>query len=399
MSRSRISLARPVMALAFGLALLAPGLGSAAKSEGPLAATWAGTGHFVAESIGYTDGTHARPYTAAPNFRQGGGSLNLARSDILAGEPADIYINFGFDTSGKTVYVVYTTNGSQPNKSNGTVVTASFSKYWEPNRTWFATIPSMTSGTNVNYVIYISDSTLAFAWGRISGTPANRLVSQYQTSWNENDGAGFWYYAIGPSVSINTPAVRSFSASPDGTYPAQSTDGVLSITPYYTLQSGGLFRGEGPTLQDTGSYENIKFVFPLIGPEPSLLGNGPSIVILERNFILNADGGPGQNGATISPPNSSLPGGNSQWNPGETLTPQFRIGLMNPNRPRFTLSVNILGTPVSPAYHAQSAAAEPQLLGTVTLLCESGADGPATCTTKLVDDTAYDLIDSGDIPR
>lgn len=181
-----------------------------------------------------------------------------------------------------------------------------------------------------------------------------------------------------PTISITTPAARNFSASPDGTYGAQSTNGVLSIIPNYVL-AGAL------------SFTDVYFRFPLIGPEPALA----------RNYILNADGGPGQNGSVMTLPNGSLPGGDNQWNPTETLQPEFRIGLMNPDRPRFTLSVNIYGTQTGALFAGQSAEAarEPQWLGTVTLLCESGAGGPATCATKMLDDAPRDLDAAGEIGR
>ena len=113
---------------------------------------WTGTGHFVLESIGYTDGNHARAYTVAPNFRQASGSLNQANSTISTDDAADVYVNFDFDTGSKNVWVVYTTDSSAPNKSNGTPVAAAFSKYAEPNRTWYATIPAQAVGATVNYV-------------------------------------------------------------------------------------------------------------------------------------------------------------------------------------------------------------------------------------------------------
>jgi hypothetical protein len=167
---------------------------------------WSGTGHFVLESIGYTDGTHARAYTVAPNFRQASGSLNQANSAISSDDAADVYVNFNYSTSGKNIWVVYTTDGTAPNKGNGTPVAAAFSKYADSNSTWYATIPAQAVGTTVNYVFYISDSNLASASGRISGAEADRNLSQYETSWGEDDGDYFTYGVCGKAITVTSAA-------------------------------------------------------------------------------------------------------------------------------------------------------------------------------------------------
>ncbi|MDM8532043.1 pullulanase-type alpha-1,6-glucosidase [Anaerolineales bacterium HSG25] len=191
----------------------------------PSAQAWSGVGHFVTESIGYTDGTHARTYTAAPNFRQASGSLNAAQSSIGANEAADVYINFDEDTSGKSVYVVYTTDGTAPIKTNGSEVSAAFSKESgnesDSNRTWYATIPAQSAGVTVNYVFYISNSTLANAWGRISGTTANRDTSQYETSWTESDNVYFSYTI--PAAPADTPTHTPTSTPTNTPIPTATT--------------------------------------------------------------------------------------------------------------------------------------------------------------------------------
>jgi len=160
----------------------------------------------VLDSIGYTDGNHAHVYTVAPNFRQASGSLNQANSTISSDDAADVYVNFSYDTTGKYVWVVYTTDGSAPNKSNGTSVAAAFSKSAEPNRTWYAIIPAQAMGATVNYVFYISDSDLASAWGRVSGATADRNTSQYEISWSESDGDYFTYSVCGKALTVTSDA-------------------------------------------------------------------------------------------------------------------------------------------------------------------------------------------------
>lgn len=145
------------------------------------------SGHFPNESLGYIDGIHAHSYSVAPNYRQCGDVTNGTQSVIIPNSDADVYANFRYDTSGKTVYLIYTTDGSAPTKTNGSVVTANFSKYDDPNRWFYATIPSSANleGNIIKYVFYISDNTLANAFGRIAGTDGYN--SQYRTAWDEGD--------------------------------------------------------------------------------------------------------------------------------------------------------------------------------------------------------------------
>ncbi len=142
---------------------------------GSVSWAWSGTGHFVMEAIGYVPGG----YTVQPSFRQASTSANAAQSAIGSIDTADMFVNFAFDTYGKTVYLVYTTNGSAPTKSNGTVTVAAFSNYANPNRTWRASIPPQAADTVVNYLFYISDGSLANGWGasRHAGHAQHQPVS------------------------------------------------------------------------------------------------------------------------------------------------------------------------------------------------------------------------------
>ncbi len=168
-----------------------------------LAGTIGFNGHNPTYNLGYVDGTHARTYTVAPNMRQSAGSLNAARSEIRHNEAADLYVNFLFDTTGKNIFLVYTTNGTIPTKTNGNVVNASFSKYDDPDRTWFAILPAQVAGTRVEYVFYISDNTLANGFGRV--TPGGG----YETTWTEGDRNGFQY-------TVST-VIDTFADSTDST--------------------------------------------------------------------------------------------------------------------------------------------------------------------------------------
>ncbi len=71
------------------------------------------------------------------------------------------------------------------------------------------------------------------------------------------------------------------------------------------------------------------------------------------HYLLNADGGPGQESATITIDNATLPGGNGQWDAGEALPVPFAIGLLA--RRRFTFAVEIYNnqTPTAAAGQGQ----------------------------------------------
>lgn len=127
----------------------------------------------------------------------------VASNTITGGSNAEVYINFQYDTTGKSVYIVYTTNGTNPTKTNGTSASCGFYNYADPDRTWSCTIPAgtNTTGTTVKYVVYISDSSLASAWGRIA---INQTV---ETSWTE--GTNTFSYTV--QAALATAAVTSLS--------------------------------------------------------------------------------------------------------------------------------------------------------------------------------------------
>jgi len=158
--------------------------------------------NFIGHSQGTTIPYNANPYTFNPKMHQlAGTGAGPATNNIYSGYGADEFVNFTFDTGSKNVYLVYTTNGSDPNKSNGSVVTCGFSTYNEPDRLWRCQIPSgaNTTGANLKYIFYISDSDLASAWGRIDGFGGN----QYLTSWNEGIVTAYSYTVIDNALPVN----------------------------------------------------------------------------------------------------------------------------------------------------------------------------------------------------
>ena len=86
---------------------------------------------------------------SASNMLQDAGTTNAAKSTINNNAAANVYVNFTFDTSGKRVYIVYTTDNSTPNKDNGNQVEGSFNNFNDPNRTWLCVIPAQSAAVTV----------------------------------------------------------------------------------------------------------------------------------------------------------------------------------------------------------------------------------------------------------
>lgn len=141
-------------------------------------------------------------YTAAPDYRQNASVTNVQSTALLptASNGTDIFVNYLVDTTGYTFYLVYTTNGTAPTKTNGTVVNMSFAVFSSPNRIWAGKIPQQTTGTVVNYVIYVNTTggTLAATNNRIA---SSRLG--IQSTWTEGDT---YYTMITPGGVTNAIA-------------------------------------------------------------------------------------------------------------------------------------------------------------------------------------------------
>ena len=173
---------------------------------------------------GYTNST----------MRQGSSVNNANNPNISSGENAIVYVNFTYDTTGKSVYLVYTTNGTNPSKTNGTVVNCTFSNYLNPDRTFVGTIPSTanTAGTTVKYLFYISNSSLANAWGRIASNTNNW---GYQTSWTEGDNAYSYMIPSASSISLGSISGSPFCAGSTISVPYTAT-GTFNSGNQFTAQ-------------------------------------------------------------------------------------------------------------------------------------------------------------------
>ena len=186
--------------------------------------SYAGTinfnGHNPNLSIGYTDGTHKTTYSAAPNMRQGNSSTGLAKSTIAACDATDLYVNFIEDTTNKYVFLVYTTNGTAPTRTNGTPVAAEFSRYNEPDRTWVAQIPATanSAGAEVRYVFYRSNS------NNLSAANVRVAADGYQTNWTEGDS--YFSYTVASGTTGSGGNWSSGSSWAGGSVPNASNAAV-----------------------------------------------------------------------------------------------------------------------------------------------------------------------------
>ncbi len=163
--------------------------------------TFADSGHWPTSSLLHHAGTYSSQYSVDPNYRQ---ALNqrICKEWYWSVDDIELYVLFQFDTNGKNVYLVYTTDGSAPTKTNGTSVSCSFDYYSDPNRFWRGVIPKQAANTVVKYVFYISDNTLANAWGRVAGETGTN--SQYQTTWTEGDN--YFQFTVKPNTTYRTVA-------------------------------------------------------------------------------------------------------------------------------------------------------------------------------------------------
>ena len=160
----------------------------------PLFAQLGSNGHFPSN----THIQNPSGYTFLATLRQNNSSTS-ATNTITGGVIADVWVNFVFNTSGKNIYLVYTTNGSTPCKSNGTVVATSFEYFNNPNSLWKASIPASanTQGTTVKYLFYISDSSLGAGWGRISNGGG------YETSWPDDCADNGFSYTVQAPLPVS----------------------------------------------------------------------------------------------------------------------------------------------------------------------------------------------------
>ncbi len=183
-----------------------------------------GNGHTQSTTLSYTPSG----YSTATKMLQDAGSTALAKSTINNNAAAHAFVNFTWHEGGN-VYLVYTTDGTNPNKSTGTVVTIDdINNYSDPNRTWLGTIPAQSAGTTVKYLFYISNNSLANGYGKVD-------TNGYAASWNEGSLSAFSYVVKTANTQTGTWATGSTWAA--GSAPTSSSDVEVIASTTVTVSS------------------------------------------------------------------------------------------------------------------------------------------------------------------
>lgn len=209
-----------------------------AKTGGDLLLDW--TANTLTKNVtGLTAGT---TYYFAVIVRDAAGNKAIYTPGSQATD-TNLFPRYAYDTTGKSVFIVYTTNATNPNKTNGTSISAAFDVFNDPERRWKASIPS---GSGVRFVFYVSsDGTLANAYGRSAATTG------YQTTWTETDGDYFTHANTQAYAHFNydtTGKTVYFVYTTNATNPSKSNGtSITGSFDYYDGSTWRRFRGNIPS--------------------------------------------------------------------------------------------------------------------------------------------------------
>jgi len=95
---------------------------------------------------------------------------------------------------------------------------------------------------------------------------------------------------------------------------------------------------------------------------------------LPNNYLLNADGGPGQVGSQLTVLNNALPSGNQVWDTNELLVQDFRIGLIT--RTGFAFQVDVYANKLTAQRtvgHQPNMVADQVFVGSFTVVVDPNA--------------------------
>ncbi len=188
-----------------------------------------------------------------------------------------------------------TTINNQPvNPSNSSSASFSFSST-ETNTTFACSLDSAAYSPCTSPVNYtgLAAGSHTFAV-KATDAASNTDATPASYTWTVNSTK-----VNGQLMLLNFNTI-SLTTTPDSIYPTQSPKGVL--TAQLKLKNIG-----NPL---RGVYYRVT-------------------LLTTNNWLLNADGAPGRAGSTLHVPDNALPGGNQQWDQNETLTQNFRIGLLS----------------------------------------------------------------------
>ncbi len=247
-------------------------------------------------------------YTAAPDQRQNAAVTNAQSLALVptGTNGTDIFVTYNVNTTGYNFYLVYTTNGSVPTKTNGTVVNMSFAVFSASNRIWAGKIPQQPAGTVVNYVIYVNTTggTLAAANNRVSSA-----VFGIESSWTEGNryytfiasggvpGPSLWLKAdAGTNTTINGNAVTTWNDQSGNLRNVSSSSPGNGVVNYNTASGNSEFNFN-PSINFDNTNDALgtsTALFPPVGgPNATFFGvsNKDGAALLQVN--ISGSGGSG----------------------------------------------------------------------------------------------------------
>jgi len=192
-------------------------------------------------------------------------------------------------------------------------------------------------------------ATLSSSGGNPDGTGSFTITCSGATDVAGNSAAP-------TSVSYTVNALINSSVS------QQSVSAVYNTTPQTCPSTGGSLpiHTITPIFRNTTSTSFSGLFFKVKTLEYTTAQSGQPV-------LCNATSGNGGVGSTLTIPNSSLPGGNSQFNPGEDLIPTFQLGLPVRTPYRFLIDLYAVGASAA----AEGAAQEGEYLGSFEYIFDS----------------------------
>ncbi len=223
------------------------------------------------------------------------------------------------------------------------------------------TAPVVTVTGVSNGATYTLGSVPLSACSTTDGISGVATLATLSSSGGNPDGTGSFTLTCSGATDVagnSTPPTSvsyTVNAQINSSVSQQSVSAVYNATPQTCPSTGGNLplHTVTPTLHNTTSATFSGLFFKVKTLEYTTTQNGQPV-------LCNATSGNGGVGSTLTIPNSSLPGGNSQFNPGEDLLPVFQLGL--PVRTQYRFFVDLYAVSATAAM-TDNATQEGEYLG------------------------------------
>jgi len=190
------------------------------------------------------------------------------------------------------------------------------------------TAPMVTVTGASNGATYTVGSVPPSACSTSDGISGVATLATLSSSGGNGDGTGSFTITCSGATDVagnSTPPTSvsyTVNAQINSSVSQQSVSAVYNATSQACSSMGGSLPQQTitPTLRNTTSATFSGLFFRVKTIEYTTTQSGQPV-------LCNATSGNGGVGSTLTIPNSSLPGGNSQFNPGEDLVPTFQVGL------------------------------------------------------------------------